>query len=104
MAAPWIAFLWCGDAARCRSALGPGLSLLDQVRRYTATLRRAGGFPALVGLGGEGKRPTDDILLCDGYHRVAAMRRAGIYYAWAWLAVDLWRTAHSGAPVAAASR
>ena len=70
-----------------------------KVRRYTATLRRAGGFPALVGLGGEGKRPTDDILLCDGYHRVAAMRRAGIYYAWAWLAVDLWRPALSVSPV-----
>lgn len=62
-----------------------------KVRRYTATLRRGQGFPPLVGLGGEGKRVTDDILLCDGYHRAAAMRRAGIYYAWAWLAVDLWR-------------
>ena len=70
-----------------------------KVRRYTAALRRGGGFPALVGLGGEGKRAPDDILLCDGYHRVAAMRRAGIYYGWAWLAVDLWRPAHADSPV-----
>lgn len=75
-----------------------------KVRRYTATLRRGSGFPALIGLGGEGKRSTDDVLLCDGYHRVAAMRRAGIYYGWAWLAVDLWRSGRSAASVAAASR
>lgn len=71
----------------------------NKVRRYTAALRRGGGFPPLVGLGGEGKRVTENILLCDGYHRAAAMRRAGIYYAWAWLAVDLWQPVRADSPV-----
>lgn len=70
-----------------------------KVRRYTAALRRGGGFPPLVGLGGEGKRATEDVLLCDGYHRARAMRRAGVYYAWVWLAVDVWRPAMVGSRV-----
>lgn len=62
-----------------------------KVRRYTTVLRQGGGFPPLIGLGSEGSRVTENVLLCDGYHRADAIRRAGIHFVWAWLAVDLWR-------------
>ncbi|HKS68986.1 MAG TPA: hypothetical protein VJQ45_01100, partial [Ktedonobacterales bacterium] len=47
----------------------------------------------LIGLGGEGKSPAEDVLLCDGYHRAVALRDAGIHYAWVWLAVGAWQAA-----------
>ena len=61
-----------------------------KVRRYRAVLRRGGGFPPLVGLGGEGEWATESVMLCDGYHRIAATRNTGIYFVWVWLAVGLW--------------
>jgi hypothetical protein len=66
---------------------------LDQkkVRRYRTVLNRGGGFPPLIALGGDGAHPTQDVLLCDGYHRAFAIRDLGIHYVWAWLAVDIWQ-------------
>jgi hypothetical protein len=61
-----------------------------KVRRYRAVLRRGGGFPPLVGLGGEGEWATEGVMLCDGYHRIAATRNTGVYFVWVWLAVGLW--------------
>jgi hypothetical protein len=61
-----------------------------KVRRYRTVLRRGGGFPPLVGLGGEGEWATESVMLCDGYHRIAATRNTGIYFVWVWLAVGLW--------------
>ena len=61
-----------------------------KLRRYRAAVRRGGHFPPLVGLGGDGRRVTDGVLLCDGYHRAIAMRDAGIHYVWVWLAAGMW--------------
>lgn len=66
--------------------------------RYRAALRRGSAFPPLIGLGGEGSEPAQNALLCDGYHRAAAMLAVGIRFAWIWLAVDVWR-AESPAPM-----
>lgn len=63
-----------------------------KVRRYGGVLKRGGAFPAVIGLGGDGREVTRDVLLCDGYHRAAAMRDAGIHFVWAWLATGLWPT------------
>jgi len=60
------------------------------LRRYRAAVRRGSHFPPLVGLGGDGRRVTDGVLLCDGYHRAIAMRDAGIHYVWVWLAAGMW--------------
>lgn len=73
---------------------------LNIVRKYRSVLKRGGAFPALLGLGGESRDVTRDVLLCDGYHRAAAMRDFGIHYVWMWLATDLWRPA--ARPLAAA--
>jgi hypothetical protein len=62
-----------------------------KLRRYRRVLASGAGFPALIGLAGEGREPTENVLLCDGYHRVVAMRDAGINYVWMWLATGLWR-------------
>lgn len=62
-----------------------------KLRRYRTVLRKNGGFPPLVGLGGEGKESTQGVLLCDGYHRAVAMRDLGLSFAWVWLAVAPWR-------------
>lgn len=62
-----------------------------KLRRYRTVLRKDGGFPPLVGLGGEGHEPTQGVLLCDGYHRAMAMRDVGLSFAWVWLAVAPWR-------------
>jgi hypothetical protein len=61
-----------------------------KLRRYRAAVRRGSHFPPLVGLGGDGRRVTDGVLLCDGYHRAVAMRDAGIHYVWVWLAAGMW--------------
>jgi len=61
-----------------------------KLRRYRAAVRRGSHFPPLVGLGGDGRRVTDGVLLCDGYHRAIAMRDAGIHYVWVWLAAGMW--------------
>ncbi len=61
-----------------------------KLRRYRAAVRRGGHFPPLVGLGGDGRRVTDGVLLCDGYHRAIAMRDAGVHYVWVWLAAGMW--------------
>ena len=57
---------------------------------YRAVLRKHGGFPPLIGLGGDGHDATRGVLLCDGYHRAIAMRDLDIHFAWVWLAVDPW--------------
>jgi hypothetical protein len=62
-----------------------------KLRRYRTVLRKDGGFPPLVGLGGEGHEPTHAVLLCDGYHRAVAMRDVELSFAWVWLAVAPWR-------------
>ena len=62
-----------------------------KLRRYRAAVRRGSHFPPLVGLGGDGRRVTDGVLLCDGYHRAIAMRDAGIHYVWVWLAAGMWQ-------------
>jgi hypothetical protein len=62
-----------------------------KLRTYRMRLARGGGFPPLVALGSEGRHVTEGVLLCDGYHRAAAIRNAGIPFVWAWLAVGLWR-------------
>lgn len=59
--------------------------------RYRTALRKGAAFPPLVALGGDGPQPTEGVLLCDGYHRIIAMRDIGLHFAWVWLAVDLWR-------------
>ena len=61
-----------------------------KLRRYRSVIRRGGAFPPLVGLGGDGRRITEDVLLCDGYHRVTAMRDVGVHFAWIWLAAGQW--------------
>lgn len=62
-----------------------------KLSRYRTALRKGASFPPLVALGGDGAQPTDGVLLCDGYHRIIAMRDIGLHFAWVWLAVDLWR-------------
>jgi hypothetical protein len=62
-----------------------------KLSRYRTALRKGASFPPLVALGGDGAQPTADVLLCDGYHRIIAMRDIGLHFAWVWLAVDLWR-------------
>ena len=74
--------------------------VLSRIRRYRAALRRGASCAPLIGLGGEGKSPADDVLLCDGYHRAVALRDAGIHYAWVWLAVGTWRDSAVAEPVA----
>lgn len=64
----------------------------SRVRRYRAAINKGAAFPPLIGLGGDGPQPTEDVLLCDGYHRATAMRAAGMHFVWAWLAVGLWQT------------
>src|SRR5262249_30307265 len=58
---------------------------------YRAVLRSGGGFPPLIGLGGDGKQVTENVLLCDGYHRAMAMRDVGMHFVWMWLAVGTWQ-------------
>jgi len=60
-----------------------------KLRHYRAVIRKGGAFPPLVGLGGEGKQVTENVLLCDGYHRVMAMCDLEVYFAWIWLATGL---------------
>jgi len=62
----------------------------SKLRRYRAALRRGAAFPPLIGLGGDGTDVTHGVFLCDGYHRVIAMRDVGITFAWMWLAVASW--------------
>ncbi|HKB48454.1 MAG TPA: hypothetical protein VKC57_12200 [Ktedonobacterales bacterium] len=69
---------------------------------YRAVLRQGSGFPPLIGLGGDNKDVTHDVLLCDGYHRAVAMRDVGMHFAWMWLAVASWESA-AEAPVLAGS-
>jgi hypothetical protein len=69
-----------------------------KLRSYRMRLARGGGFPPLVGLGSEGRRVTEGVLLCDGYHRAVAIRNAGIPFVWVWLAVGLWREAEPAQP------
>jgi hypothetical protein len=57
---------------------------------YRAVLRKHGGFPPLIGLGGDGHDATRGVLLCDGYHRAVAMRDVDLHFAWMWLAVGTW--------------
>ncbi len=68
-----------------------------KLRRYGGVLRRGGGFPPLIGLGGDRGRVTEGVLLCDGYHRAVAMRDAGLHFVWAWLAVGMWKAHHAEA-------
>ena len=70
----------------------------EKLSRYRRALARGRSFPAVVGLGGDGEDITHGVLLCDGYHRVVAMRDAGIHYVWAWLAAGVWATAPAGVP------
>jgi hypothetical protein len=63
-----------------------------KLRRYRSVIRRGGVFPPLVGLGGDGRRITENVFLCDGYHRVTAMRDVGVHFAWIWLASDRWES------------
>lgn len=65
----------------------------SRIRRYRAALRRGASCDPLIGLGGDGKSPAEDVLLCDGYHRAVALRDAGIHFAWVWLAVAGWKDA-----------
>lgn len=62
-----------------------------KLSRYRTALRKGSSFPPLVALGGDGAEPTEGVLLCDGYHRIIAMRDIGLNFAWVWLAVGLWR-------------
>lgn len=62
-----------------------------KLSRYRTALRKGASFPPLVALGGDGAQPTENVLLCDGYHRIIAMRDIGLSFAWVWLAVDLRR-------------
>ena len=71
-----------------------------KLRSYRAVIRRGGSFPPLIGLGGDGKYVAENVLLCDGYHRVTAMRDLGIHFAWVWLATGLWKETDSS-PVSA---
>ena len=61
-----------------------------KLRRYRSVIRRGGVFHPLIGLGGDGPRITENVLLCDGYHRVTAMRDVGVHFAWIWLAAGRW--------------
>ena len=65
----------------------------SRIRRYRTALRRGASCAPLIGLGGDGKSPAEDVLLCDGYHRAVALRDAGIHFAWVWLAMDAWQDA-----------
>lgn len=71
-----------------------------RIRRYRAALRRGASCSPLIGLGGEGRSPAEDVLLCDGYHRAVALRDAGLHYAWVWLAVGAWQDKTGAEPVA----
>lgn len=64
-----------------------------KLAHYRAVLRKSGAFPPLIGLGGDGRSVTDDVLLLDGYHRALAMRDVGLCFAWMWLAVGAWKPA-----------
>lgn len=68
-----------------------------KLSRYRTALRKGAAFPPLVALGGDGAQPTESVLLCDGYHRIVAMRDIGLHFAWVWLAVGLWRE-HAAVP------
>lgn len=72
----------------------------SRIRRYRAALRRGASCAPLIGLGGDGKSPAEDVLLCDGYHRAVALRDAGIHFAWVWLAVGIWQHGTPEEPVA----
>jgi hypothetical protein len=61
-----------------------------KVRSMRAVIRKGGELPPLVGLGGEGKQVTENVFLCDGYHRARAMYDLGIHFAWVWLAICTW--------------
>ena len=61
-----------------------------KVRAIRTVIRKGGELPPLVGLGGEGKQVTENVFLCDGYHRVRAMDGLGIHFAWIWLAICTW--------------
>jgi hypothetical protein len=61
-----------------------------KVRAIRAVIRKGGELPPLVGLGGEGKQVTENVFLCDGYHRARAMYDLGIHFAWVWLAICTW--------------
>jgi hypothetical protein len=86
--------------------LVPGVDLTRRkLGHYRAVLRQGGGFPPLIGLGGDNEDVTHDVLLCDGYHRAMAMRDVGMHFAWMWLAVAAWESvATMDAPVLAGSR
>jgi hypothetical protein len=56
---------------------------------YRSVIRRGDALAPLVGLGGEGQHITENVLLCDGYHRVMAMSDLGLHFAWIWLATGL---------------
>lgn len=78
-----------------------------KLSRYRTALRKGAAFPPLVALGGDCPQPTEGVLLCDGYHRIVAMRDIGLHFAWVWLAVGLWReqpALTSTIPVLTASR
>jgi hypothetical protein len=62
----------------------------EKVRAIRAVIRKGGELPPLVGLGGEGKQVTENVFLCDGYHRARAMYDLGIHFAWVWLAICTW--------------
>jgi hypothetical protein len=61
-----------------------------KVRAIGAVIRKGGELPPLVGLGGEGKQVTENVFLCDGYHRARAMYDLGIHFVWVWLAICTW--------------
>jgi hypothetical protein len=71
-----------------------------KLRAIRAAIRKGGELSPLVGLGGEGKQVTENVFLCDGYHRARAMYDLGIHFAWVWLAICTWeRRAASSAAV-----
>jgi hypothetical protein len=74
-----------------------------KLAHYRGVLRKHGGFPPLIGLGGDHRDTTRGVLLCDGYHRAVAMRDVGMHFAWVWLAVGAW-TPTASLPVLAGDR